>query len=199
MKRLAVVAFIVVGVCALHPPASPASVKPTIHFVGDSITVGSTPELRAYFGHSYTVTINAVSGSTTYADAHYVYADMKARPTVEVINLGTNDTNHIGVAWGGVPAQTWGEVLHRFNVFGSHTLWHNTCIVFVNISTHMASWNPVNAAVINAHLKAWPHVVDWNGAWNPRYFDTTNNVHPNEIGRQVLVHLIAAEVARCSR
>jgi hypothetical protein len=46
MKRLAVLVFIVVVVRIMHAPMSGATtVKPTIHFVGDSITVGATPML----------------------------------------------------------------------------------------------------------------------------------------------------------
>lgn len=206
MKKLLVTLATVLGILAVSLPAHAATPgHPAIRFVGDSITVGSTPDILSYFGGSYRapgapayhVTVHAVSGSDTYADAHFVYGDSTARPTVEVINLGTNDSDHIGAAWRGESAQTADAVFHRLNVFDSKKLFPHTCVVFVNINTHTQSWNPTNAALINAHLAKFQHVVDWNGAYNPAYFDGTDNVHPNELGRHVLVHMIDAVVATC--
>jgi len=184
------------GVLMCTSGAAGASIaRPSIRFVGDSITAYSAPMLTTYFtwaGYG-SVHVAAIPGSDTYARQWDVYADAKAAPTVEVINLGTNDTNHIT----GLSPQAMSDVLHRLRAFGSHALFPHTCVVFVTVSTHMTSWNPTNAAIIDAQIRAFPHVVDWDAAYQPTYFDSADNVHPNVLGQHVLVHLIANAVAKC--
>jgi hypothetical protein len=186
-----------IAVVLMCPAAWGATNTRSIRLVGDSITAESTHELTAYFTWAAykSIAIHAVPGSDTWARQWDVYADAKLAPTIEVINLGTNDANHIGVSTAYEPAQTMSDVLHRLRVFASRALFPRSCVVFVTVNSHTTSWNPINAAVINAQIRAFAHAADWDAAWSASYFDGVetppDNVHPNELGRHVLVHLIA--------
>ena len=72
-------------------------------------------------------------------------------------------------------------------------------MIFVTVNTHNPSSSPGNAQLINDHLRATAaHVVDWDAAWQSEDFDTPDNPHPNEIGRQALLGLEDQAIAACS-
>jgi hypothetical protein len=170
-------------------------IHPTLHFVGDSITAQSATDLTSYFSRAgYAVTINAVPGSDTAADAHFVTRDAGLSPSVEVINLGTNDTRLVA------EGEPLADVLHRLNTFASEPMFPLTCVVFTTVTTHATDWPPSVAAAINAWERThFAHVADWDAAYNPAYYDGTgDNPHPVELGRHALTHVIADAIAGCS-
>lgn len=183
------------GLAAKVVNAKATAVRPTIRFVGDSITEQAGPALISYFGREgYGVTVNAVPGSTTAQDAHFVGADAKAAPTVEVINLGTNDTRYVAAG-----TTTLEAVHHNLDVFASHALFPRTCVVFVTVTSIVTTLSPAYADSINDWERThFAHVADWDAAYNPAYFDAVDGPHPTELGRHALVHVIDNAVKTCA-
>jgi lysophospholipase L1-like esterase len=203
----AAVCFLILGAsaCATNQPAS-RNGKPIIDFVGDSITFQSTADINAHYSTNYDVGIEAVIGIDTYLSQGAVQNQAADAPSVEVINLGTNDANRVGIAITGTrdgqpvtiePAQTIQDIEGRLDAFNAE--FPDSCVVFVTINTHNPSWSPANAAAINDHIRAtFPHVADWDAAYDPSYFDLPDQPHPNETGRQALLALEDATIARCT-
>jgi lysophospholipase L1-like esterase len=198
----AVVCVLILGAsCATNQPPLHNG-KPIIQFDGDSITFQSTADINAHYGSTYDVGINALVGTDTYIEAGQIGAEAAEAPSVEIINLGTNDANRIDAGPTNLePAQTLADVTGRLDTFATE-FPSTTCVIFVNVNTHNPSWSPVNAQAIDDHFAANPtlfaHVVDWNGAWQASYFGTPDNPHPNETGRQALLALEDAAIAGCS-
>jgi lysophospholipase L1-like esterase len=176
---------------------------PKIAFVGDSITVQSTVDINAHYSGSDDVAIHAVVGIDTYFEASTVADDAALAPAVEIINLGTNDARRIGSPWmsGSTviePAQTVDDITGRLDTFAAE-FPPTTCVVFVTVNTHNPSWGAANAQAIDDHIRvAFPHVADWDAAWSASDFDTPDNPHPNEVGRQALLSLEDAAIAGCA-
>jgi hypothetical protein len=155
------------------------------------------------------VAIEGLTGTTAYLQARNISNQAALHPAVEIINLGTNDANLIGVdSWatsGGVrfllePAQTVASVNASFDSFISEfaAVSPETCLIFVNVNTHNPGWHPENAQALNQHLAAVaPHLVDWDAAWRPEYFGSPPDPHPNELGRQALLALEDQAIAGC--
>lgn len=119
-------------------------------------------------------------------------------PHIEVIDLGTNDAKHMISPGGGlVVAQPLSAIEGRFAEF-SREFPSQTCVVFVTVNTHNPSWNPQGAQMINDFIRRTAtHVVSWDAAWSPTYFDDADDPHPNEAGRQALIALIDSTIATC--
>lgn len=207
----AVVCFLLLGAssCTTDQPVT-GNGNPKLEVVGDSITVQSTADLNAHFGTTYDVGIHAVFGSDTFIMAPNVRADAATSPTVEIIDLGTNDSARLGLAITGTkdgqpiviePAQTIDDIDGRLDSFAAE-FPASTCVVFVTVNTHNPSWGPANAQAIDDHLRGdptlFPHLADWDEAYSPTYFDGSDTPHPNEAGRQALLGLEDAAIASCS-
>jgi lysophospholipase L1-like esterase len=206
----AVVCFLILGAASCSTNQPPLhNGKPIIQFDGDSITVQATADINAHYGTAYDVGINALVGTDTYIEAGEIGVEAAESPKVEIINLGTNDATRVGKTLIGTyngqpfviePAQTLADITGRFDTFATE-FPASTCVIFVNVNTHNPSWGPANAQAIDDHLTAnptlFPHVVDWNAAWNASYFNTPDNPHPNETGRQALLALEDAAIASC--
>lgn len=174
----------------------------TLQFFGDSITVKSTDALLAEFSPHFQVGFNALGGATTGWYTRKVAADTHDPPDVVVINLGTNDAacQH-GRCDGsdGIRARPDFDaqvVNANFDAF-RRGYPASTCVVFVNVSTHNPVWGEQNAAEIDAHLAAFPRVVDWNRAWQREWFDSLGTPHPNAVGQRALAELIAVQISTC--
>jgi hypothetical protein len=203
----AAVCFLILGASGCATYQSPTgNGKPIIDFVGDSITFQSTADINAHYRTNYDVGIQAVIGIDTYLSQGAVEKQAADAPSVEVINLGTNDANRVGVAITGTrdgqpvtiePAQTIEDIDGRLDAFNAE--FPDSCVVFVTINTHNPTWSPANAAAINDHIRAtFPHVADWDAAYDPSYFDWPDTPHPNETGRQALLALEDATIAGCT-
>lgn len=160
---------------------------PRLGFVGDSITWQSTTDINAHYPDS-NVAIHAIVGGDTMIDSAWVAADAISVPDVEVINLGTNDARRVEA---GQVSMT--DVLARFDQFAAIF----PCVVFVTVDTHNPSWAPADAQTINDHLRTFPHVADWDATLTPADFDSLDDPHPNETGRQELLSTIDAAKALC--
>ena len=157
---------------------------PKLQFLGDSITVQSALDINAHYAATYDLSIHAAVGLGTHQTG--VGTDASLNPNIEIINLGTNDAAK-GVT--DAPA-----MLYAFAAAFPAT----TCVVFVTINTHNPSWGPTLAQAINDHVRAtFPHVADWDAAWDASYFDAPDNPHPNAAGRQALLHAEDAAIATC--
>lgn len=173
-----------------------ASACTPMTFLGDSITAQSTADINAHDGQNYVVTVDAAVGVDTYLWAPHVAAAAATKPHIAIINLGTNDAQRMGTAFPGDPAQTVEEVNARYDQFAAE-FPTTTCVIFVTINTHNPSWGPVAAEGLNAHLRTFAHVVDWDAAWVATDYDVADNPHPNEQGRQHLLALEDAAIAAC--
>lgn len=203
-----VACFLLLGAasCSTNQPTT-GNGKPVLQSVGDSITVQATPDINTHFSGGYDVGIQATVGYDTYLQAGTIYAEAHATspPAVEIIDLGTNDAASVGVARfnGAEPAQSLTDIESRFTTFSTE-FPASTCVIFVNANTHVdpVKWGAANAQAIDDYFAANPavftHVVDWNSAWSPSYFDTAGDVHPNETGKQALLGLEDAAIAGCT-
>lgn len=178
--------------------ANPVSTGPRLAIFGDSITVISSLRLVKAFGEKYRLSIDARHGVRTAGIEPIIEAAAEVPPDVVVFNLGTNDATcgKKCAELRDVPEFDASLVQRRFVRF--YGLFPpSTCVIFVNINAHNPMWGPANAAKLNAFLANFPHVVDWNGAWQPGWFDKQGDPHPNAQGQEALVALIGAQIATC--
>jgi hypothetical protein len=164
--------------------------RPTLQFVGDSITFQSTADINAHYGTTYDVGIWAIVGATTAEAAAEVATEAKNPPGIEIINLGTNDAHRETVA-------ELDGTLVRLTAMRDE-FPSSACVVFVTIKDDISSWGAANALTINALLRTFPHVADWAAANVPADFDRTDSPHPNETGRQHLLAVEDAAIATCA-
>ena len=194
-------------------PFDPNSSLPKLQFEGDSITHQSAADIYEHFRRRYNLAIQAKIGISTLEEVPTnTAAQAELRPRIEVINLGTNDAvraERASASPGTNPlmprrARSIDEVLDNFTTIANQ-FPTSTCLVFVTVNTHNPSWAPANAKRVNERLAqiamSRPHTVlaDWNAAWRPKYFDRSDNPHPNERGRRALLVLEDRAIARCSR
>lgn len=205
MKTIAVAVGVALLVgaasCSTSQPFSNSGL-PKIQFVGDSITHAAAGAINARYGATQDVAIEATIGLDTYFQAPKIADQAALSPDVEVINLGTNDAHRMDEAWvlnGTViePQQTLADVTGRLDTFAAE-FPASTCVVFVTTNTHNPSWSPANALAIDDHIRAsFPHVADWDVAWQASYFDVPDDPHPNAVGREALLTLVDEAIATC--
>jgi len=186
-----------------QPPAGTG--QPIIQFEGDSITVLATSDIDAHYASDHDVGINALWGWDTWLDgptSQPILAQVAESPAVEVVNLGTNDIARIGAGWParGEPSGTLADAESRLrgivDAFGP-----TTCVVVTTIDSHdeNATWDPTgSAAAFDDWIRAtFAHVADWDAAFDPSYFDTAGQPHPNELGIQALIATYDRAIATC--
>ncbi|MDQ1478598.1 MAG: GDSL-like Lipase/Acylhydrolase family [Actinomycetota bacterium] len=164
--------------------------RPTLQFVGDSITFQSTDDINAHYGTAHDVGIWAIVGATTLEAAAEVAVEAKAGPDIEVINLGTNDAHT-------ETATELAGTLSRLKAMRSE-FRASTCVVWVTINENNPTWGPENARTINALLRTFAHVADWAAANVPADFPRADTPHPNETGRQHLLAIEDRAIAGCT-
>lgn len=177
---------------------NPAATGRRLEIFGDSITVISSRRFVAAFGKRYRLSLDAQHGARTAGVQPLIEAAAEEPPDIVVINLGTNDVacDQVCADVRNVPAFDATVVDDRFDHFFK-LFPSSTCVIFVNINTHNPWWGPARAVALNAHLATFPHVVDWNGAWQPGWFNLPGDPHPNARGQQALIALISAQIATC--
>jgi hypothetical protein len=179
--------------------------KPRLQFDGDSVTAGASNDILAKWGDQYDIAINALVGTTTTIEAHSVRIESRLEPSVAVIELGTNDaicpsdpTNGLcgfPVSAGYVSKGVTGRLQTFADEFPK-----STCVIFVVPDDHNPSWGPAQVKVIDAYERAhFAHLADWQAAYRPSYFDTPDQPHPNEKGRQALLSLIDHAMKGCPK
>jgi hypothetical protein len=172
---------------------------PKLQFEGDSITHQSAPDTYRHYTPRFNVAIRAQVGTTTTLEERNIEDQSDIPPDVEVINLGTNDA--VSVQRG---VTTLDNVLGRFTRIASE-FPPNTCMVLVTVNTHNPTWAPTFAQAINDRLAQLattrPHTVlaDWNGAWQPSFFNQPDSPHPNERGRRAMLAVEDRAIAQCGK
>lgn len=205
---LGIVAVVFVMVGWLLP------VRDRMVIIGDSITLGSAPALRAELGDEHVVDVRAWLGITTAGMRDQVRTLSTKGIDLAVINLGSNDVlkgEDLDSA-----AAALADYVDFFRAAGAD------CIYVVNIYTGMlaAGVTPVQeeAEYLNAKIDAIADqhtdvaVIDWDGrvlelnaAGQDPVPDTVHpsvpdeNVHPSEAGDHALAGLVREAVdAGCS-
>jgi len=177
---------------------------PTVAFLGDSISVVASPEIKAELGSDYTPDVAAALGIEAGQMIPAGQAAAAKNPDQVVIELGSNDVLH-------------GASLNNAEVdlLKLITLFPNArCIHMVNINTNMTdNGRPVGtgAGMVNtalSHLHAADKridIIDWNqivsadvAAHPPGGTLTADTVHPNPAGRALLAHAIKTALDNCN-
>ncbi len=216
-------AALVAGVLMLLGAAAPSCVvsqpftggtpsSPKIQFEGDSITAYAAGYINDHFGTDNQVAIDAQVGATTYEMADEIAADATRHPDVAVINFGTNDAKRIitglTTTYNGKtlvldPIEPVSNVIDRLDAIAAE--FSPACVVFVTINSHDAAWYGssaiqaiANVQAMNDHIRStYAHVADWDAAWQPAYFSTPDDPHPNAVGNQALLALEDQAIASC--
>lgn len=154
------VRFLLAFALMLLAGGSPSASKPSVVFVGDSITVLATPAIHQLLDPKYDVEILAVIGIRINKSLPALESALKFHPDAVVVNLGTNDALQGGVhpAW----LSSWDKLIR---------ITRNTpCVVLttVNPAADALSHRPI-ATKINAHIRALAaqnpkkyKVADWS-------------------------------------
>jgi hypothetical protein len=205
---------IALGVVGNVPSAAAQTVEPykgnaagpRVAVIGDSITWQTKEEIHAWLDPDYYVSVDGRSGYTIQQQLPVadVYAAQIPRPSIIVINLGTNDMTQAIPVW--ASGYQLGTMTGKFS--------SARCIVLVDINgnTGVTSWN-VWAAQFNRDViytaAAWDtriRVVRWDQfvrsyytAGQPYGELTTDLVHPTELGQYFLGSLIKDQVNACPR
>ncbi len=177
---------------------------PTVAFLGDSISVVTSPEIKTELGGDYTPDIAAVLGIQA---GQMIPAGQRAAakdPDQVVIELGSNDVLH-GANLGNAQA----DLLKLISLFPNAR-----CIHMVNIDTHMTdNGTPLGprAGTLNVALSRLHaadkriDIIDWNqivsadiAAHPPSGTPLTDDtVHPNPAGRALLATAIKTALDNC--
>ena len=150
------VRFLLAFALMLLAGGSPSSSKPSVVFVGDSITVLATPAIHQLLDPKYDVEILAVIGIRINKSLPALESALKFHPDAVVVNLGTNDALQGGVhpAW----LSSWDKLIR---------ITRNTpCVVLttVNPAADALSHRPI-ATKINAHIRASPRKTPRSTRW----------------------------------
>jgi len=179
--------------CTVNQAFTGLAGAPTIQIEGDSVTVVGTSEINATLQADFQVSIDATEGVTTTTWMNKIAKDAKNDPDVAIIELGTNDATCTAYVADVCPGPFDPSVVEAnyqtiFNDFPS-----TTCVIFVTLNTHAdetQGWNNEGDAVLNDYIRAnFTHVVDWDAAWDPSFYDPSSSVHQNAVGSQALANL----------
>ncbi len=196
------VRFLLAFALMLLAGGSPSASKPSVVFVGDSITVLATPAIHQLLDPRYDVEILAVIGIRINKTLPALESALKFHPDAVVVNLGTNDALQGGVhpAW----LSSWDKLIR---------ITRNTpCVVLttVNPAADALSHRPI-ATKINAHIRALAaqnpkkyKVADWSRflsrhSRNQRTYLRAEPIliHPTPAGAVELSSLDQRALAKC--
>ena len=162
--------------------------KGPVAVLGDSITALSNDTLHATLDGHYTISVIGKFGARTDEALDEATLLARADPEQAIINLGTND------AIQDVPAERTGANLDKLVA----TFRGATCIGLVTIDEQMTAFgvsHRASAAAVNAQIRRiadavdtvsvidWTQLVAGHGGVAAM---TTDGVHPNPTGMQVL-------------
>jgi hypothetical protein len=196
------VRFLLAFALMLSAGGSPSASKPSVVFVGDSITVLATPAIHQLLDPDYDVEILAVIGIRINKSLPALESALTFHPHAVVVNLGTNDALQGGLhpAW----KSSWDKLIR---------ITRNTpCVVLttVNPAADALSHRPT-ATKINADIRALAaqnpkkyKVADWSRflsrhVSSQRIYlrDEPILIHPTPVGAQELASLDQSALARC--
>jgi lysophospholipase L1-like esterase len=191
--------------------ASYPSGGPKIAVVGDSITWFSHFDIEGSLSSAgYSSSVTGLVGQTTIGAGPSVRGAEATRPSVLIVELGTNDVAHQIL---GRPDSTFGSYRRRMKDFRADA--GSACFVVTTIGSHRATWDRArldsnglrtynrDAATYNTWLHAtFPRVVDWDAyEWAERQKGVVlldkSGLHPNAAGRAALGRLDLAAVRGC--
>jgi len=194
VRALALVAALALATtsCSHSGPPRPL---PRLQFLGDSITVLAAPQIHARFDGRFDVDIDAYIGITTSEMIDNAKVTAAGSPKVVVVNLGTNDVGctrrELACPGPYSPAQTEANLRSIAAAFPP-----STCVVFVDLNTHVLHRSEAEA--LNRYLHAtFPHVVDWDAAYQRSWFTSSIDPHPNDAGRARLAELVDEAISAC--
>lgn len=172
---------------------------PTVTIMGDSITLMAKADYHTAFEGDMQVRVSGWSGFTfPMFDTQEAPVLERDRPTVAVIDLGTND-----VVQPDTEAATSAAMDSMYRRFTS------SCVVGVTVNEHIVAvpglpvLDMAEAARINTRIRSMAdEVADWSAAaaGHPEYFgDDARLIHPDATGRSVLIPLVRDAIDRCFR
>ena len=183
---------------------TPSAGKPTVVFVGDSITVLATPAIQSLLGPDYHVEFAAEDGIRINQSFPALYSALRSHPSAVVENLGTNDALQVGAGY------DWGPSWHKL-IF----MMRNTpCVVLTTINPVTDAYNHRRVATrINADIMALAarnptkyKVADWSGFLKHHATSQTIYlrpdpilIHPSPAGALKIAALDQDALAKCGR
>ena len=214
MRQIVAWVGVVSGLVAVAPSAAAQTVEPykgkatgpRVAVIGDSITFLTKEEIHAWLDPNYYVSVDGRSGFTIAQQLSVatVYAGQTPKPSIVVVNLGTNDMTQAVPVW--ASGYDLGSMTGKFP--------SAKCIVLVDINgnTMNATWNAwaaqfnqdviYTAAAWDARVRVvrWHRFVrDYFSAGQPYGELTTDMVHPTELGQYFLGSMIKDQVNVCPR
>jgi hypothetical protein len=193
-----------VAIVLLASSSSPGVNKPSVVFVGDSITVLSTPAIHTILDPSYNVEVLAVIGVRFDQSLPALRLALRSHPFAVVENLGTNDA----LSGGGVHSDwksSWGQLIHMTRA--------TSCVVLttVGVAADAIYGHKPIAARINADIKRLAardpkkfKVADWNGFLTGRpkgdwrTYVGADLIHPTVAGAVEIAALDKKALERCA-
>jgi lysophospholipase L1-like esterase len=195
-----------------EPVTAPfAGPGPSVAVVGDSITLGSKDDITAALtAAGADAQVVGLYGYTTTSAKPFVDAFIARRPSIVILELGTNDVSEIV---SGVPDRTAANLRARLQALTAS--FPGACVAVTTVTSHRVRgtgapsnidpqrWNEV-AREHNAWLRAtYPNVIEWDDtvhAWSEAGVPLVNDdeLHPNAAGAKALASLDRAALARCT-
>jgi hypothetical protein len=182
--------------------SSPSASKPSVVFVGDSITVLANPAIHTLLDPSYHVEVLALDGIRINQSLPALKSALRSHPYAVVENLGTNDALQGGTHYDWVAS--WDTLIR---------ITRNTpCVVLttINPAADANSHRPI-ATRINADIRAFAardpkkyKVADWSRflsrhVSNERTYLRAEPIliHPTPAGAVTLATLDQDALAKC--
>jgi lysophospholipase L1-like esterase len=181
----------------------------TVAVIGDSITYNAYGTLHQYLDKNYRVSVHGWPGATI-ADQQATANDFARRtnkPSIVVINLGTNDANTPGTQPSTTRAKARADIDRMMATFPSATCFVLTTINAQTLVPKINTWaNDFNFWVLfdlqnknkKVRLAHWnTAVADYYAANSPYGAITTDTVHPNWLGSDLLTKKTIEAINTC--
>jgi lysophospholipase L1-like esterase len=183
---------------------TPSAGKPTVVFVGDSITVLATSAIQSQLGPSYHVEFVDKDGIRINQSLPALVSALKRHPSAVVENLGTNDALQAGAG------HDWGSSWHKLILMMRNT----RCVVLTTINPVTDAYSHRSVATrINADIMALAarnptkyKVADWSGflkrhVTSQRIYLRPEPIliHPSPAGALKIAALDKDALAKCGR
>jgi hypothetical protein len=178
--------------------------KPTVVFVGDSITVLATSAIQNLLGPNYRVEFVAEDGIRINQSFPALISALGSHPSAVVENLGTNDSLQAGAGY------DWGSSWHKLILMMRST----PCVVLTTINPVTDAYSHRSVATrINADIMALAardptkyKVADWSGflkrhVTSQRIYLRPDPIliHPSPAGAMKIAALDQDALAKCGK
>jgi hypothetical protein len=191
------------GPTPVPPFAGPGPARAVV--VGDSISFLAAPKITvALGGAGYSTSVSGQIGYTTKQAGTMVRAYRRFHPSVVILEWGTNDATHLAL---GQPGYSLADYQRRMSAFRDD--YKGSCVIVTTVSEHRGPSSGPDyaganqaAATMNAWLRTFPRVVDWDA----REFAARSAgqswvgpdlIHPNDTGQAQLAQLDLAAARTC--